>query len=227
MLHSLLIVFATSAGTTVPAPSAAAADTVDSSAQAPVHPAENTREVGVDPATVSSVDPLARRDRANFSTGFFTEGAVGSFIPVRTLQRVLSPGVVFTGRVGYEFRRWIAIQANATAAMTHYGDGVLRNEILQQFFYLGELRLALPLGRFSIAGLGGAGLMQVSNNLLQIADIARTNRLLSIAWDAGAALDFHSLDNHFSGGVVATYIGMPNLHKAAALTVQIYIRHVF
>jgi hypothetical protein len=183
----------------------------------------DTHEVGV--VEVREKDPTIFPDPKKFSTGFFVEGSTGPLVPIGPTRDVLSPGFSLTARVGYEIRRWVALQVHATGSISSYDDDVLQGELLQQYFYIGELRFGVPIRRVLIALQGGAGAYQLSNNLLQVADIAEDNGLFGLAWDASLAVDIHSLNKHFSGGVVATYIGMPALQNAGAMSVQIYIRY--
>ena len=170
-------------------------------------------------------DPTVFPDPAKFRRGFFVEGSTGPLIPIGPTQRVLNPGFSLTGRTGYEIRRWIAFGVQATGSISRYDDGVLTEELLQQYFYTGEIRFGIPIRRFLIALQGGAGLYQVSSNLLQIADIAPNAGRFGFAWDASIAFDVHSLSRHFSGGLLATYFGVPTFSNAGALAIQAYFRY--
>ena len=183
----------------------------------------DTAEVGV--VETAERDPTVFPDPSKFRRGFFAEGATGVAVPVGPTAEVLSPGFSLTARSGYEFRRWVALQAHVTGSISRYDDGILRSELLQQFYYTGEIRFGIPIRRFLIAFQGGVGLFQVSNNLLQISGAASSNRLWGFAYDGGIAFDIHSLSRHFSGGLVATYMGAPALSNSGAVTIQIYLRY--
>lgn len=183
----------------------------------------DTAEVGIVEAPQD--DPTVFPDPAKFARGFFVEGAVGPLIPVGPTSDVLSPGFGATARVGYEIRRWFALAAHATGSVSRYDDGVLDRELFQQFWYLGEARFGIPFRRFLIAVQGGAGVTQVSSNLLQIAEIAPDNRRFAFSYDASVAFDIHSLSRHFSGGLVATYFGVPAFDNAGAVTIGLYLRY--
>lgn len=188
----------------------------------PARPAE-TAEVGV--VAKKEEDPTVFPDPRKFSRGFFVEASTGPLITIGPTSRVLSHGFSLSARVGYEIRRWIAFQLHATGAIRRYDDGVLRRELLGEGVYTGEVRLGVPFRRFMIAVHGGGGVDQLSNNLLQVAEIAPDNRRLSFAWDAGLSFDVHSLNRHSSGGFIATFIGTPTLQNSGALLLQIYFRY--
>jgi hypothetical protein len=192
------------------------------SAGAPPPGPADTAEVGV--VTKRQADPNVFPDPRKFARGFFAEASLGPSIPLGPTAGVLGPGVSTSARLGWEFRRWVALQAHATASLGFYDDGTLVREHFQQYFYTGEVRFGIPIRRFLLAFQGGAGLQQLSNNLLQIASIAPDPRLFAFAWDGSLALDFHSLSRHFSGGLVATYLGTPRLENSGLLLLQLYLR---
>lgn len=186
---------------------------------------EDTADVGV--VERQEDDPTVFPDPGKFSRGFFVEGATGPLVPLGATTEVLSPGFSATVRTGYEIRRWVALQGHVSGSMSKYDDGVLGGEILQQYVYTGEARFGIPIRRFLVAVQGGAGAMQLDSNLLQNAGIAPDNRRFFFAWDASVAFDVHSLSRHFSGGLVATFVGVPQLQNAGSLAVQLYLRYTF
>jgi hypothetical protein len=183
----------------------------------------DTADVGV--VERKQEDPTVFPDPKKFSRGFFVEAGLGPGIPLGPTSKVLSPGFSFSARAGYEIRRWVAFQLHATGLIGRFDDGVFRRELIGQGFYTGEARLGVPFRRFLIAVHGGAGVAQVSNNLLQIADIAANNSRFGVAWDAGLSFDVHSLNRHFSGGLAGTFIGTPALRNSGVLLIQIYLRY--
>ncbi len=203
------------------APTLAFALLAPGDAPASAGPAD-TEDVGV--VEHEEHDPTVFPDPAKFNRGFFVEAGTGPMFALGPTSRVLSPGFSLTGRIGYEIRRWIAVQGHVTGSISKYDDGVLRGELLQQYVYTGELRFGIPIRRFLVAFQGGAGLYQVSTNVLQIAGIAADNARLGLAWDASLAFDVHSLAREFSGGIVLTYIGYPALSNAGSLLAQLYLR---
>ncbi len=184
---------------------------------------QETGEVGV--VVNKEIDPTVFPDPRKFSRGFFVEAATGPAVPLGAAAKVLSPGFSFSARVGYEIRRFIAFDLHATGLLQRYDDGVLRRELLGQGVYTGELRLGVPFRRFMIAAHGGGGVVQQSNNLLQIAGVAADNRRFGVAWDAALAFDIHSLNRHMSGGFIATFVGMPALRGSGTLLLQLYFRY--
>lgn len=190
--------------------------------EASSRPAE-TGDVGV--VERPQADPTVFPDPRKFSRGFFVEAALGPAVPIGAAAKVLSPGFSFSARAGYEVRRWIALDLHATGLLHRYHDAVLHRELLGQGVYTGELRLGVPFRRFMIAAHGGFGVMQTSNNLLQIAGVAPDNRRFGVAWDAALSFDVHSLDRHISGGFIASFIGMPALRSSGALLLSLYLRY--
>jgi hypothetical protein len=182
-----------------------------------------TQEVGV--VERKQVDPTVFPDPRKFSRGFFVEASTGPMVSIGATADVLSTGFSLSARIGYEIRRWIAFQLHATGALRRYDDGVLHRELLGEGIYTGEARVGVPFRRFMVAAHGGAGVDHLSNNLLQVADIAPDNRRLGLAWTAGLSFDVHSLNRHNSGGLVVTFVGTPALQNSGALLMQLYFRY--
>lgn len=189
---------------------------------AEVGPAD-TAEVGV--VQRQEEDPTVFPDPSKFSRGFFIEAGIGPTIPVGPPAAVLGPGVSFTGRTGYEIRRWVALQLHATGSISRYDDGVLRNEILGQYAYMGEARFGIPIRRFVILLFGGAGLYQASSNLMQVAGVVDDNGRFGLAYGGGLGLDVHTLSKHFSGGFLASYLGTPRLGNGGGVGLHVYFRY--
>ncbi len=183
----------------------------------------DTADVGV--VVEKETDPTVFPDPKKFSRGFFAEASTGVGIPVGPTADVLGPGFGGSVRLGYEIRRWIALGAHANATIGYFDDGVLTRELFQQYAYTGEVRLGVPFRRYVIGVQAGGGAYQLSNNLLQIPGIAPDNRLWGFAWDGSVFFDVHTLSRHFSGGLVATFIGTPRLQNAGTVMVQAYFRY--
>lgn len=192
-------------------------------APAPALGPTDTEDVGVVDQT--ETDPTVFPDPRKFSRGFFVEAGLGPTIPVGPPSAVLGLGMSVAGRVGYEIRRWIALQLHATGSISRYDDGVLTQELLQQYAYTGEVRFGIPIRRFVILLYGGGGLYQVNSNLLQVAGIAPDNGRFGFAYDGGLGLDVHTLAKHFSGGVLAGYIGTPRLGNGGNVGLHLYFRY--
>jgi hypothetical protein len=184
---------------------------------------KDTEEVGV--VDRPERDPTVFADPRRFQRGFFIEAAIGPAIPIGPTDAVLGVGASIAGRMGYEFWRWFGIGVMAQMAIHPYDDGVLVDELLQQYTYLGEARFAIPVKRFAILLWGGAGFWQVSSNLLQVADVLPDNRRFGIAWEGGLGLDVHTKNPHFSGGLLANFIGAPNQRNAGTVGLSLYLRY--
>ena len=183
---------------------------------------KDTAEVGV--VAQAEEDPTVFPDPNKFSRGFFVEAGAGPAFPIGTPATVLGTAFSIAGRTGYEIRRWIALQAQVGAMVSHYDDGVLTDELLQQYTYIGHARFGIPIRRFVIALYGGAGLHQVNTNLLQIAGIVSDPARFGFAYEGGVGLDVHTLAKHFSGGFLVNYLGSPRLGAGGSIGASLYLR---
>ncbi|RMH00188.1 MAG: hypothetical protein D6705_01025 [Deltaproteobacteria bacterium] len=182
----------------------------------------DTEDVGV--VEASTPDPTVFPDPDDFATGLAVEAAAGPAAPLGATQRLLGPALGATARLGYEIRRWVAVQVAGHVQSGFYDDGVIVHEPFQQFTYTAETRFAVPFRRFAIGLQGGAGVFHVSSNLLQIGGLVPDPRRYGFAWDASLFFDVHTLSKGFSLGLVTTFVGTPRFQQAGTLFVQLYLR---
>ena len=102
---------------------------------------------------------------------------------------------------------------------------MLTRELFQQFAYTGEVRFGVPFRRFVLGAEGGAGLYQLTSNLLQVGGVTQSPSRIGLAWNAALFFDIHSLSRHFSGGLLAGFVGTPALGNAGTVLIQLYLRY--
>lgn len=183
---------------------------------------KDTADVGV--VARAEEDPTVFPDPAKFSRGFFVEAGAGPAFPIGESASVLGTAFSISGRTGYEIRRWIALQLQVGGMVSHYDDGVLTDELLQQYTYIGHARFGIPIRRFVITLYGGAGLHHVGSNLLQVAGVVDDAGRFGFAYEGGLGLDVHTLAKHFSGGFLLNYLGSPRLGAGGSIGASLYLR---
>jgi hypothetical protein len=164
-------------------------------------------------------------DPKKFAKGPFAEGEIGTLVYLARAGKNTDPGVAFGVRLGYDLFRWLDVQAHVMGASS---DASLPpptiGQSFQTYLYAGEVRLKLQIHRFQLFAEGGAGLAQVSTNVLaQVGVTHGSNFTFSVV--GGGGLDYHTLNRHFSVGLGADYLWLSTFTGGHALTAQVYLRY--
>jgi hypothetical protein len=164
-------------------------------------------------------------DPKKFAKGLFAAGELGALAFVGNAGKYAGPGVSFGVRIGYDLFRFLAVQAHILGASQDTNTPPPTfGQSFQTYVYAGEAKVTVQLRRFAIFAEGGAGLLQLSSNVLDQVGVTHGSRF-SLAILAGGGLDYHTLNRHFSVGVGADYLLMPSLTGGHAIIANVYLRY--
>ena len=166
-------------------------------------------------------------DPKKFAKGPFASGEIGAIAYLGRASKFAAPGVAFGVRLGYDLLRWLDVQAHVMGGSE---DATLPppqvGQSFQTYLYAGEVRLKLQIHRFQLFAEGGAGLAQLSSNVLAGIGVGvQRDSTFSFAVDAGGGLDYHTLNRHFSVGLGADYVWMASFNGGHALSADVYLRY--
>jgi len=164
-------------------------------------------------------------DPKKFAHGLFATGEIGALVFLGRAGRFAAPGPVVGVKLGYDLFRWLAVQGHLAGAST---DANLPpptvGQTFQSYFFLGEARLSLAIRRFAIFGEGGGGAALLSTNVLDEVGVTHGSRS-TFAIVGGGGMDYHTLNRHFSVGVVIDYLWLAQFTNAHALSCNGYLRY--
>jgi len=164
-------------------------------------------------------------DPKKFAKGFFATGEIGALVYLGRTGENVSAGPTFGVRLGYDILRWLGVQLHVAGASS---EATLPQptvgQSLQTYLYLGEVRLKVQIRRFGLFAEGGAGLGQLSSNILDQVAIT-SGSPFSLAVIAGGGLDYHTLNRHFSFGLGVDYLWLQAFDSTSALTATAYLRY--
>jgi hypothetical protein len=164
-------------------------------------------------------------DPKKFAKGLFASGELGALVFVGRAGKYAAPGAAFGVRLGYDILRWLAVQAHLLGASSEATTPPpTSGQTVQTFLYAGEARLSLALRRFALFAEGGAGAAQVSTNVLDAVGVTDGHKV-TLAVVAGAGLDYHTLNRHFSVGIGLDYLWLEAFSSSSALSVDAYLRY--
>jgi hypothetical protein len=176
---------------------------------------------------VTEPPPPLWPDPKKFAKGPFASGEIGALVFFGRAARYASPGPVFGVRLGWDLFRWLDVQAHV-AGSSHDANTPppTFGQSFQVLMYTGEVRLKLQIRRFQLFAEGGAGLGQITSNVLDQVGVTDGNHY-SLVVIAGGGLDYHTLNRHFSVGLGADYLFLADWHQQSSLTAQAYLRYTY
>src|SRR5262249_18863442 len=169
-------------------------------------------------------------DPAKFAHGLYADAEAGAVVFLGRAGDKMSPGIAVGARVGYELTRWFALQAHVLGS-THEGDfpGMPEaGQLLQLYQFTAEARFTMTFRQVSVFAVGGAGFARMSSNLLATAGLLEhPNGLLSATFGGGGGIDWHTLNRHFSVGLVAEFRALADVRGSSTLPTTAYLRYTF
>ena len=175
----------------------------------------------------SSPSPRRRRSpiRRSSPRGPSPRASSAPLVFLGKAGRYADPGVAFGVRLGYDLFRWLDVQAHVMGESSNASTPPPQlGQSFQTYLYAGEVRLKLQLHRFQLFAEGGAGLGQLSSNVLDQVGVTHGSRF-SVAIVGGAGLDYHTLNRHFSVGLGADYVWLAAFTGGHALSLDAYLRY--
>jgi hypothetical protein len=128
-------------------------------------------------------------------------------------------------RFGYDVFRWLAVQAHVMGGSEDANTPPPTfGQSFQTYLYDGEVRVTVQIRRFALFAEGGAGLGQVSSNVLDQVGVTHDSHF-SMAIVGGGGLDYHTLNRHFSVGLGADYVWLASFTGGQALSADVYLRY--
>jgi hypothetical protein len=166
-------------------------------------------------------------DPKKFAKGPFASGEIGALVFFGRAGRYASAGPAFGIRLGWDLFRWLDVQAHVMGS-SHDAQTPppTFGQSFQTLVYTGEVRFKFQIRRFQIFAEGGAGLGEITSNVLDQVGVTDGHEF-TLAVIAGLGLDYHTLNRHFSVGLGADYLYLNDWHATSSLTAQAYLRYTY
>lgn len=162
------------------------------------------------------------------ATGWFTEGGLGAvaFLPEASRDAAIGPTLDL--RVGRDLFSWLAVGITL-AASSHEATvpPPPEGEWFQLYRGGGDARLTLRFDRLAIFLEGGAGLAMISSNVLGRVMITGPGEEFSIAFSAGAGVQYQLENRHYAVGLAADGFLLPQFDSIRAIDSRLYLRYTY
>lgn len=169
-----------------------------------------------------------RADARPASQGWYAEGGLGAvgFLPAAANEA--APGPAITVRIGRDLLPWVSLGLQV-AASSHEATvpAPPEGEWFQLYRAAADLRLG---GRFDAIALfveGGAGLGAMSSNILDKVMITEPGETFSIAFHAGAGLEYQLENRHYALGIAVDAFMLPQFDAIRAIDSRAYLRYTY
>jgi hypothetical protein len=166
-------------------------------------------------------------DPDKFARGLFVEAEAGAVLFLGDAGQSLGPGAALGVRLGYDLLRWAAVALHGTASShaTDFAQQPQSGQLLQLSQGTAELRLAVPLGRWSVFGVGAGGIGRFSTNLLGTTGLLPPDARLTTLYGGQLGVDYHTASRHFSFGLAAGFTRLTRVATTGLLGSVLYLRY--
>jgi hypothetical protein len=175
----------------------------------------------------AAVSPRAAAARPA-SVGWFAEGGLGAvkFLPKASADAALGPSLDL--HVGYDLFSWLSVGVDL-AASSHEATvpPPPEGEWFQLYRGCGDARIAGSFARFGLFVEGGAGIAMISSNVLGRVMITDPGERFSIAFQAGAGVEYQLENRHYAIGVAADGFLLPQFDAIRAIDSRFYLRYTY
>jgi hypothetical protein len=162
------------------------------------------------------------------SVGWFAEGGLGAvkFLPKASADAALGPSLNL--HIGRDLFSWLSVGIDL-AASSHEATvpPPPEGEWFQLYRGCGDARIAVSVARFGMFVEGGAGIAMISSNVLGRVMITDPGERLSIAFQAGAGVEYQLENRHYAVGVAADGFFLPQFDAVRAIDARLYLRYTY
>ncbi len=172
--------------------------------------------------------PAAPATARPASSGWYAEGGLGAvaFLPGASDDAAIGPA--FHLRVGRDLFSWLSVGI-VLAASSHEATvpPPPEGEWFQLYRGAGDVRLGGRFDRIAVFVEGGAGVALISSNVLGKVMITDPGEDFSIAFQAGAGLEYQLENRHYAFGLAADAFLLPQFDAPRAIDARLYLRYTY
>jgi len=176
--------------------------------------------VVVAPGATASARPAA--------SGWFAEGGLGAvaFLPKASRDADIGPALDI--RIGRDLFSWLGVGISL-AASSHEATvpPPPEGEWFQLYRGSGDARIGGRLDRFAGFVEGGAGIAMISSNVLGKVMITDPGERFSIAFHAGAGIEYQLENRHYAVGLAADGFLLPQFAAIRAIDSRLFLRYTY
>jgi opacity protein-like surface antigen len=162
------------------------------------------------------------------STGWFAEGGLGAvaFLPKASSDAGIGPSLAV--RIGRDLFSWLSVGIDL-AASSH--EAIVPPPPQGEWFQLyrggGDARIVGRFDRIAVFAEGGIGVAMISSNVLGKVKITDPGEHVSVAFQAGAGLQYQLENRHYAVGLAADGFLLPQFAAIRAIDSRLFLRYTY
>jgi hypothetical protein len=162
------------------------------------------------------------------SKGWYAEGGLGAVTFLPSASKAADPGPALNLRTGIDLFSWFSVGISL-AASSHEATvpAPPEGEWFQIYRGGGDARLGGRFDRIAIFLEGGAGIAMISSNVLGKVMITEPGENFSIAFHAGAGLEYQIENRHYAFGLAVDGFLLPQFDAIRAIDSRLYLRYTY
>jgi hypothetical protein len=162
------------------------------------------------------------------ATGWYAEGGLGAVAFLSRASRDAAIGPALDLRIGRDVFSWLSLGVTL-AASSHEATvpPPPEGEWFQLYRGGADARLTGRLDRFAGVLEGGAGAAMISSNVLGQVMITDPGERFSIAFHAGAGVQYQLENRHYTVGLAADGFLLPGFDAIRAIDSRLYLRYTY
>jgi opacity protein-like surface antigen len=162
------------------------------------------------------------------SQGWYAEGGLGAvaFLPKASDDAKLGPALDV--RIGRDLFSWLGVGIHL-AASSHEATvpPPPEGEWFQLYRGGADARIGGRLDRLAFFIEGGAGVAMISSNVLGKVGVTDPGERFSIAFTAGAGLEYQLENRHYAVGLAADGFLLPQFDAIRAVDTRLFLRYTY
>jgi opacity protein-like surface antigen len=162
------------------------------------------------------------------SSGWFAEGGLGAvaFLPKASSEAQLGPALDI--RIGRDLFSWLGIGLHL-AASSHEATvpPPPEGEWFQLYRGGADARIGGRFDRVAVFVEGGAGVAMISSNILGKVMITDPGEEFSIAFTAGAGIEYQLENRHYAVGLAGDAFLLPQFDAIRGVDTRLYLRYTY
>jgi hypothetical protein len=162
------------------------------------------------------------------SVGWFAEGGLGAVKFLSKASTNADLGPAFDIRIGRDLFSWLSVGVSL-AASSHQATvpPPPEGEWFQLYRGEGDARIGGRFDRIAAFVEGGAGIAMISSNILGKVKITDPGERFSIAFHAGASVQYQLENRHYAVGLAADGFLLPQFASIRAIESRLFLRYTY
>lgn len=162
------------------------------------------------------------------SVGFFSEAGAGAAFFLQDAGAYSEIGPAIDIRMGYDVFPWLSVGGHLGASIH---EATVPPPPVGEYYQLyhggADVRLSHLFSRIGVFVDGRVGGSMISSNVLEKVAILEPGQRFSLAFAAGAGVEYQLENRHYAFGLAGQWMTMPGFDGTQGVTTRLYLRYTY